>query len=194
LYQLRERPSNSCETVADSCAALINVSRWPIKQVLLRMLWMGSGGKFDGFAVRRMPIRFGPGFFACEQRGGIAQALGGDEAFESDEPVFVVMRAVVWFATAGSGLEFIGERGGPLFPGEMALLGKFDGQSESLGLPRFGKDWSALVAGELRQGGEVRGFANRFVNWVRLAQDSRPTYRDKPNRAQQLARPKARAS
>lgn len=154
---------------------------------------MGSGGKFDGFAVRRMPIRFGPGFFACEQRDGIAQTLGGHEAFESDEPVFVVVRAVVWFATAGSGLEFIGERGGPLFPGEMALLGKFDRESESLSLPRFCKDWSAFVAGKLRQGGEVRGFVTRFVNWLRLAQGSRPTYRDKRNHVAPLARPKARA-
>ncbi len=84
-----------------------------------------SGGKLDRLAVRGMPVRFGPGFFPRKERGGIAQAFGGYEAFESDEPAFVIVGTVVGFATIGGGLEFVGECGGPFFPCEMALLGKF---------------------------------------------------------------------
>ena len=58
----------------------------------------------------------------------------------------IVTRAVVGFAAVGGGFQFVGQRGGPLFPGEMALLRKLDREREGLRLPRFGKDGSALIA------------------------------------------------
>jgi hypothetical protein len=36
--------------------------------------------------------------------------------------MFIVARAVVWFSAPGSGLQFLGETGSPLFPREMPLL------------------------------------------------------------------------
>ena len=43
-------------------------------------------------------------------------------------------------------MESVRQRGCPLFPGEMPLLGEFDGQRERLRLPRLGKHRASLVA------------------------------------------------
>jgi len=60
--------------------------------------------------------------------------------------VFVVARTVVRVTAIGGGLEFVRQRGRPLFPGEMPLLGEFDRQRERLRLPRLGKYRIAVVA------------------------------------------------
>src|SRR5258708_34196136 len=146
-------------------------------------------GEAKRFAGRRGEIGVGPGFFADQEGGGIAQAPGDDEALESGEPRMIVARAVIGLATIGRGAEFAGERGCPLFPGEVALLGKFDGKGEGLRLPRLGENRSTGVARKFRHSGEVLGIANQ----IRLAQGSHPTYREKRNRGTKLARPKARA-
>ena len=71
--------------------------------------------------------------------------------------MLVVARAVVWLATLCGASEFVRQSGGPLLPGKVSLLGKPDGQSESLGLPWFGEHGAALVARQARQGGELLG-------------------------------------
>src|SRR5271165_962406 len=83
--------------------------------------------------------------------------------------MFVVAGAIVRCL-----LEFLGERRGPFFPGEVTLLGKLDSEGKRLGLPGFGENWSVLVM-------------------VRRAQGSRPTSPDEPSPAARLARPKVRA-
>jgi hypothetical protein len=67
-------------------------------------------GKFDRLPVRGVSIHIGPGFLARLQLRTIHQPFGGDQAFESREPIVVVMRAVIWLATIGRGFEFIGTR------------------------------------------------------------------------------------
>src|SRR6516165_3766393 len=96
--------------------------------------------------------------------------------------MMVIMRAVVGFTAIRGGLELGGQRRGPLFPGEMALLGELDGQRERLGLPRLGENGPALIA---RQG--------RKRLDIRRAQDSPPTSRYRRSPAQRPARPTARA-
>jgi hypothetical protein len=54
------------------------------------------------------------------------------DAFESREPIVVVMRAVIGLATIARGFEFIGKRAGPFLPCEMSLFEELDGQSERL--------------------------------------------------------------
>ena len=66
--------------------------------------------------------------------------------FQCRQPMFVVASAVVGFATIGRGLEFVRQRGCPLFPREMPLLGEFDRQRERLRLPRLGKHRVAVIA------------------------------------------------
>jgi hypothetical protein len=109
-----------------------------------------SGDQLHWLAVRSATIGICPGLFAREQRGRIGQALGRDKALESRQPMLVVMRAVVGLAAIGSGLEFAGERCGPLLPREMPLLGELDGQRKRLRLPRLGKHRPAFVARQRR--------------------------------------------
>src|SRR5260370_30205910 len=132
--------------------------------------------ELDRLAVRGARMGCGPGFFASEKRSGVAQSVSGDEAFESREPMLVVMRTIIGLASIGRGFEFVSERGGPFLPSEIAPLGKFDGECEGLGLPGFGKDWPALITRKLRQLGVA------FAYGIRLAQDSHPTYPRKRNR------------
>ena len=101
--------------------------------------------------MRSVSVGFGPGFLAREERRRIGQTLGGDQALERGQPVFVVARTVVGFTAIGGGLEFVRQRGGPLFPGEMPLLGELDRERERLRLPRLGKHRPAFVAGQTRQ-------------------------------------------
>ena len=128
--------------------------------------------------MRGATICFGPGIFASEKRSGVAQTLSGGEAFESREPMLVVMRTIIGLASIGCGFKFVSERGCPFLPSEIASLGKFDGECKGLGLPGFGKDWPALITRKLRQ----LGGAFAFAYGIRLAQDSYPTYPRKRNR------------
>ena len=96
--------------------------------------------------MRRVAIGFGPGFLARGERGGIGQSFFRRQALESGEPMMIVARAVVGLAAIGGGFEFRGQRGGPFLPGEIALLGKPDGERESLRLPGLGEDGAARVA------------------------------------------------
>ena len=88
------------------------------KPAPVRLSWR----ELDGLPVRSGPVGFGPGFPAREQRSLVGQTLGRHHALESRQPVFVVARAVVGFPAPGSGLQFLGETGSPLFPGEVPLL------------------------------------------------------------------------
>ena len=49
--------------------------------------------------MRGVPVRIGPGFLARLQLRTIHQPFGCDHAFESREPIVVVMRAVIGLAT-----------------------------------------------------------------------------------------------
>ena len=62
--------------------------------------------------------------------------------------MLVVARAVVGLAAPGCGLQFLGEAGRPLFPGEVALLREFDRERKGLRLPRLGEDGPAFVTGQ----------------------------------------------
>ena len=128
------------------------------------------GGEFDRLAVGRVAIGFRPGFFACSERGRIGQTFCRHEALERGKPMIVVPRAVVGLTPIGSGFEFRGQRRGPFFPGEVALLGKPDCERKGLCLPGFGKDGSAFVARQARQ------FRNSLCSGLefRLAQGDRP--------------------
>ena len=75
-------------------------------------------GEFDRLPVRGVPVRIGPGFLARLQLRTIHQPFGCDHAFESREPIVVVMRAFIGLATIGRGFKFIGKRAGPFLPRE----------------------------------------------------------------------------
>src|SRR5260370_26953366 len=98
------------------------------------------------------------------------------------------MGAVVGFAAIGGGFEFGGEGGGTFFPGEVALLGEFHGESKGLGLPGLGEDGATVIARKLRQVGKDL----RFANWIKLGQGSHPTCRDRRNLFAGPARPRVR--
>src|SRR5262245_33045463 len=93
-----------------------------IVMVMVSVVMAMRRAQFDGFPVRRMPVRVGPFFFARRHRRGVGQSFFGDEAFERGEPVMVVARSVVVLAALGGRLDFVGERGRPLLPREIALL------------------------------------------------------------------------
>jgi len=125
------------------------------------------------FAVRRAAVRVGPGVFSDLQFGRIRQGLCGYKAFERREPVFVVARAIIRFATIRGGPQFLSERSRPFLPREVTLCGERYSQRESLRLPRLGKDGATVfIPGQAGQGTRVR-----------RAQDRSPTYRGKRCRA-----------
>jgi hypothetical protein len=115
--------------------------------------------QIDGLSVRCMSIGVGPGFFASKHLVWIGKSFRSHEMFERGQPVFVVGGTVVRVATICRGLEFIGQRRRPLFPGEVALSRKAHGQRKGLGLPGFGKDGTAFVARERGQGSEAVAIA-----------------------------------
>src|SRR6266704_401826 len=102
---------------------------------ILASFWV----KLDGLAMRRVTVRFGPLFLAHRERGQIGQTLCQSQPFERRQPMFVVMRAIIEFATSAGGSEFFRKSSGPLLPGEMSFFRKLDGQRERLSLPGFGK-------------------------------------------------------
>ena len=85
------------------------------------------------------PVSFGPGFLARDERRRLGKTFGRHETLQSSQPMLIVMGAVVGFAAVGGGCEFLGQRPGPFFPGEVTLMGKLYGKREGLGLPCFGK-------------------------------------------------------
>jgi hypothetical protein len=120
----------------------------------------GGGAQLDGLAVGRAPIGFSPRFFARQHCRRVREVFRRCQTLQSCEPMVVVARAIIGLTAIRGGLQFIRERGGPLFPGEMPLLGKADGEREGLRLPRFGKDGSALIAREMRQRHQIRRLGN----------------------------------
>ena len=133
-----------------------------------------AGGELHRLPVRRMTVGIGPVFFAGEQGGRIGQAFGCDESLKGGQPVVVVVGTVVGLAAIGCRLEFGGERGGPFFPGEMALLGELDRKGERLSLPRLGKRCQPDSAAKRGQPAEIpvgkrgRGgkTASRFMAFI----------------------------
>ena len=103
--------------------------------------------------MRRVAIGVGPRFFPRQHFALIRESLASDQMFQRRQPMLVVARAVVRFAPIGGGLEFLGQRSRPLFPGEMALRGKPYCQRKGLGLPGLREDRTALIA---RQRGQRR--------------------------------------
>src|SRR5689334_11999861 len=101
--------------------------------------------------MRRVAVGIGPSLFALKKSGCIGQTFCRDEAFESGEPVLIVMRAIVGFTAIGGGLEFAGERCRPFFPSKVTCFGKLNSKGECLRLPRFREDWSIFVAGKTGQ-------------------------------------------
>jgi len=97
----------------------------------------------------RMAIRVSPCFLAGGECARIGQAFGLNKTLECREPVLIVMRTVIGLAAIGRGFQFIGEGGRPFLPREMALFAKFHCESESLRLPRLGKNGSIGIARKL---------------------------------------------
>src|ERR1700722_20418295 len=108
------------------------------------LLRVASRRQLNRLAVGSVPVSAGPCFLPTRESRRIAQALGGDEALQRREPMLVVMRAIVRLAAIGGCLEFVCERGGPLFPSEMPSLGKFHSERERLRLPGLAKDGPAI--------------------------------------------------
>jgi hypothetical protein len=52
----------------------------------------------------------------------------------------VIAGTVIAFASATRSGELLGERGGPLAPGEETDIRQLDGERKGVGFPRFGKD------------------------------------------------------
>ena len=102
--------------------------------------------QFDRSAVGRVPVGVDPGVLSRLERGRVSQALGGDQALQRGQPVLVISRAVVGLTARGGGPQFVGQRRGPLRPGEMAALRQRDREGERLRLPRLGEHRSAVVA------------------------------------------------
>jgi len=69
-------------------------------------------------------------------------------------------------------VEFVRESVRPLLPGEMSLLGEFDGERERLRLPRLREHWPALISEQMRQ---RRCWLGLDSHVVRQARGSRPT-------------------
>src|SRR5437867_10458096 len=92
----------------------------PVPSSFLAALWV----KLDGLAMRRVPVRFGPLFLAHRERGQIGQTLCQSQPFERRQPMFVVMRAIIWLAASAGGSEFFPKSSGPLLPGEMSFFRK----------------------------------------------------------------------
>jgi len=67
----------------------------------------------------------------------------------------VVARSVISLAAHGCRFDFFRERGGPLFPSEMPLLGELHRERKGLRLPWLGKHRPAFVARQLWQVGEI---------------------------------------
>src|ERR1700730_11270644 len=110
-----------------------------IARTLLMVGFTAASRKLDRFSMQSMPVRLGPSLFARKQRRRIRQSLGHHQALQSCQPMMIVTCPVVGLAAVCCGLQFIGQRGRPLFPSEMSLFGKPHCHRKRLGLPGFGK-------------------------------------------------------
>jgi len=99
-------------------------------------------------AVRRAAVGFNPFILACLQGVRGDDALRGDEALESGEPMVIVARAVIGLAALARCGKFGPQRRRPFAPAEEAGFGQPDGERESMSLPRLGEDRAAFVAGQ----------------------------------------------
>ena len=116
----------------------------------------------------------------CEQASRLDWRVLSQSRDVRAQPASIRSRGtVVRVATIRRGLEFIGQHGRPLFPGEVALSGKPHGQRKGLGLPGLSKDGTALVARERGQRSEPVAIGLQF----RHDRDNYPTYQCKQNRA-----------
>ena len=134
-------------------------------------------------SVRRVPVGVGPASLrASIAWRGSRQVLFRHKPLQRRQPVAIIMRAIVGFAPVRRGLEFTGQRLRPFLPCEMALLGEPDRERECLRLPWLGeyRPPSSRGSAAMQTLGSIR---------IRRAQDSRPTYRCKRNRAGTPARP-----
>jgi len=120
----------------------------------------GEWPQLDGLAMGRVPIGFSPRYFARQHCLGVREVFLRYETLQSCEPMVIVARAIIWLTAIRGSLQFIRKHGGPLFPGEMPLCGKADGEREGLRLPRLGKDWPALIARETRQRRQILRLGN----------------------------------
>ena len=93
--------------------------------------------QFHRLAMRGMKVGFCPCRFAFAHRFPIGQTLVDDKPFQRRQPMLVVVRAIIRLTAIIGGLQLIGQRSGPFLPGEMAVLGEFDGERKRLRLPRF---------------------------------------------------------
>ena len=114
-----------------------------------------TGAQLYGPAVGSVPIGIGPGLFASQHGCGIEEPFNGDQPLKRCQPMIVVVRTVIGQAPIGSGFEFIGQSRGPLFPGEVPLLGELDCQSKRLCLPWLLEHGTAVVARKLGHRREV---------------------------------------
>jgi|SRR5262245_325734 len=105
--------------------------------------------KLNWFAMRRVPVGVGPGFFTLEKRGRIGQTLCRDKSFESGQPMLVITRAIIGITAICGGFKLIGKSCRPFFPTKVTSLGKLDSERERLCLPRLGEHRSALVTGQI---------------------------------------------
>src|ERR1700693_2712437 len=136
-----------------------------------------------------MPIRVSPSLFTSQQFGRIRKTLCRDETLEGRQPIMVIVRAVIRFATIRRTLYFFRKSGRPLLPSEMPLLGELDAERKRLCLPRLRKHWSFLIAWKLWQGREAFFCRNRF----KRVQGSHPTCPGTQNLSLPLGLPTVRA-
>ena len=90
-------------------------------------------------------IRVRPRVFTRRQRRSVGQAFARHQPLEGSQPMFVIARAIVGLAAIGRCLQFFGECGGPLLPGEVTFRRKPQRKSEGLSLPRLGERRSVIV-------------------------------------------------
>ena len=119
----------------------------------MALRFLRSSSQLDRLAVGCVAIGVGPLDFSREELGLVRQLFGSDQAFERRQPMLVVVRALVWLSAIRRGSQFIGKRGCPFLPGEMALFGKPHREGEGLGLPRLGEDRAAFVTRQARKVG-----------------------------------------
>src|SRR5579883_3163485 len=97
------------------------------------------GPKFDRLAMRRAVGRVVPGVVVAREHLARGYALLGDQPFERGEPMVIVGLAGVGIAGRLRALDLVGERRGPLRPGEQAALVQGERHREGLRFPRLAK-------------------------------------------------------
>src|ERR1051325_5095907 len=125
---------------APTVAMVMLGTRWSI--VVMEILRL----KLDRLAVRRAVGRMIPGVLIARKRCRVGHAPLGDEALQRIEPVLVVCLAGVGIARALRALDLLGERCGPLRPGEQSALMQRERHRERLRLPRLAEHGAIRIA------------------------------------------------